>query len=76
MSERDRIIDRMANAMREATGNDHADYELMADVALRTLEEQLPTDAEVILPCTCGHNGYGAHKVGCALYANMRSADG
>jgi hypothetical protein len=82
MNERSRIVWRMAEAIALELGEEgalhppydptcpHLPYLQAADKALQTLEEQLPTDAEEILPCTCGHNGYGAHMVGCELYVH------
>lgn len=42
-----------------------------ADAALRVIETPKSTDADDILPCTCGHNGYGKHQLGCELYESV-----
>jgi hypothetical protein len=73
MTERERIIDEMIDAMNDVDDNLRLPARLwnaLAEAALSSLERQLPTDA-VILPCTCGHNGYGQHMVGCELYGNQ-----
>lgn len=67
--ERDRIIFNIVAEMQ--TVNDDlrlpvSIWEGLADAALRVIERPMSTDQE-IKHCTCGHNGYGKHKAGCAL---------
>jgi len=47
-------------------------FEQRAEAALRVIERKADVTQDRILPCTCGHNGYGAHKEGCALYEQSR----
>jgi hypothetical protein len=75
MSPRDRIVERMANAIANEfeADYDNSGGDLMyishraADAALRALEQPVPTMTSVIKPCTCDHNGYGKHSEGCEL---------
>lgn len=81
MTERDRIIEEMVEAIALELGEEgalhppfdptcpHLPYYKAANAALRVIETPPSTDVE-ITPCTCGHTGYGAHMVGCELYGN------
>jgi hypothetical protein len=39
----------------------------IADVCLRVLERKAALSTCEIVPCTCGHTGYGQHKEDCPL---------
>lgn len=74
MTAREQLIDKMARAIYGSLDPDFEGWEPgpeyfeAADAALRVLEQPLPTMGGEIKPCTCGHNGYGSHKLGCELY--------
>jgi hypothetical protein len=72
MTERQRILDEIVDAMHVVDDELRLPARLwnaLAEAALKVIETPPSTDVEII-PCTCGHNGYGTHMIGCALYGN------
>lgn len=72
MTERQKILDDIVDAMNDVDDDLTLPARIwngLAEAALKVIETPPSTDVE-ITPCTCGHNGYGAHMVGCALYGN------
>jgi hypothetical protein len=67
---RERIIEQIVQAMQVVNDDLRLPNSIwygLAEAALSSLEQPLPTSYE-IKPCTCGHNGYGKHMLGCELY--------
>jgi hypothetical protein len=67
---RQRILTEMVEALDahfEARDYGKIRTDEIADVCLRVLERKAALSTCEIVPCTCGHTGYGQHKEDCPL---------